>query len=318
LRARLARPEERTGPARYDEVVGWLSPLVEPGTYAHADEASVGERRPVLLYGDSFAACVPGTELCWQDLLERSELGETHRLLNYGVGGYGLDQIYLLFERSIDRYVDRDPIVILGILVDDDLDRSVLGFRQWPKARVHWEPDVGLRVEAPATRSVQGYLDAHPLPTTSWGFRYLIYGADVLPRKESEWVLGRTDHVARTRDLNRHLLEAVHEVIEARRLDAFVLLFHGEHHVEWAGWREGFVTEELERLQLAYVGARPRILAHHRSSGVAFDAYFISSGHGEGHYTSLGNETVFAALLEGLVGDVDGPVPTDETDSDPY
>src|SRR5688572_29643210 len=40
-----------------DPRVGWTSYLFAPPDYANLDEAGIGERRVVLLFGDSFAGC---------------------------------------------------------------------------------------------------------------------------------------------------------------------------------------------------------------------------------------------------------------------
>ena len=58
-------PEHRLPPPRFDPVLGWRWP--EPGRIDGS-----GERRPVLLFGDSFAACIGDGEDCWQGLLARS------------------------------------------------------------------------------------------------------------------------------------------------------------------------------------------------------------------------------------------------------
>ena len=83
-----------------DPITGWTDGSITPGTYEHIDEVSIGERRPVLLYGDSFAQCGTPPDECFTALLERSEFAEKYAMLNYGVGGYGLDQIYLLLKNS--------------------------------------------------------------------------------------------------------------------------------------------------------------------------------------------------------------------------
>ncbi len=51
-------------------------------------------------------------------------------LLNYGVGGYGVDQIYLLFQKSINLY--DNPFVVFSFMIED-LDRSNLSVREGQK-----------------------------------------------------------------------------------------------------------------------------------------------------------------------------------------
>ena len=103
----------------YDPLLGWRGRGLAADTYAHPQEEWLGDRRPVLLYGDSFAQCTTPEKDCFQGLLARSELNRTHGLLNYGLGGYGIDQTYLLLRASLDRFAERDPIVVVSVMVDD-------------------------------------------------------------------------------------------------------------------------------------------------------------------------------------------------------
>ena len=60
--------------------------------YQHEEVNRLNGRRPVLLYRDSFAQCVPSNQDCYQQFLNTDrEFTENHYFLNYGVGGYGLD-----------------------------------------------------------------------------------------------------------------------------------------------------------------------------------------------------------------------------------
>ena len=52
--------------------------------------------------------------------------------LNYGVGGYGLDQVYLLFERTHRQFDPAQSIFLIGV-TDDELLRTLLRVRQCAK-----------------------------------------------------------------------------------------------------------------------------------------------------------------------------------------
>src|SRR5690606_21886828 len=138
----LRRPGERDSFVHRDAKLGWLDPRLAPGSYAHVGEGDLRGRRPVLLYGDSFAACTTAAADCWEGLLERDpELGATHVLLNHGTAAFGLDQILLLVRASLPRWRGRDPLVVVGIFVEDALDRSLLAFRGCPKPRFELDAD---------------------------------------------------------------------------------------------------------------------------------------------------------------------------------
>ena len=112
--------------------LGWTG-YFDSETYLHNDVKKIIGRRPVLLYGNSFTMCMD-TVKCFQEILNSDhEFADRHYLLNYSVGGYGLDQIYLLMDASAEKY--NNPFVIFSMLTTD-LDRSLLSFRLAPKPRL--------------------------------------------------------------------------------------------------------------------------------------------------------------------------------------
>ena len=297
--------ELRMPEPRYDPVMGWRRP--PPVLVGEAAEGV--QRRPVLLFGDSFAACIGDAEDCWQGLLARSELGAELELHNHGTGGYGLDQIYLSFLEYIDDFDDRDPIVIIGILVDDDLDRSMLSFRGWPKPRLAVDEHGQLAPEGPVIEGVDAYLAANPVGIPSYAWRYLVFGTRALPDAWRERIQGVDEAVARTKALNSAILEALRDELDARDLEHFVLIFHGKSCLDdrklKTGWRDRFLRAELERLGLAYVSSKERLRADAERTGRGAADYYITRGKGRNHYTALGNQVVFEAIRSGLLRQYD-------------
>jgi len=110
-------------------LLGWVNDNFSSENFLHNKVKELNGRRPVLLYGDSFAECVDIQ--CFQDILNKDEeFGKTNFLLNYGVGGYGVDQIYLLFQKTLNLY--NNPFVVFSFMTDD-LDRSNLSVREGQK-----------------------------------------------------------------------------------------------------------------------------------------------------------------------------------------
>ena len=91
------------------------------------DYAATG--RKIVFFGDSFvesAACSDDT------LTAKLETLTGVDTLNYGIGGYGLDQIYLYFKREQPRFDRRETLFLIG-LIEDDLGRVLLRVRSSPK-----------------------------------------------------------------------------------------------------------------------------------------------------------------------------------------
>jgi hypothetical protein len=282
----------------YDPVLGWRSRLIEAQSFAHPDEPKLGDRRPVLLYGDSFAQCLTRPRACWQGLMERSALRSTHGLLNYGVGGFGIDQTYLMLRSSLGRFAEREPIVIVSVMLDDDLDRAVLPFRCWPKPRFHLE-DGRLVEPEPVEEGVEAYLERHPAGVVSWLWRLLIYRGPLpdglAPDAEA--------HDREVRALARALFEAMQAELAGRATPWFVLVFQGESvfRDEDPPWQDAFLTDLLRELEIPFVHSARELRGHQQETGTPAEDYFGIAGH----YGPLGNEVVFGTLLRGLRGEFD-------------
>jgi hypothetical protein len=296
-------PPERLKPIPgYDPVVGWAGSRVTPRTYAHQDEPLLLGRRPVLLYGDSFAECTTGARECWQGLLYDSELGETHLMLNYGVGGYGMDQTILMVRQSIPRFEDLDPVVIVSVFVDDDLNRMLLPFRGWPKPRFHAR-DGELLEPGPIPEGAPEFVRENAPFVWSWTWRYL--------RHTVRWMAPPpVDVRPEVEELSHHLLAALKSEMETRDQEFFVLLFQGMSLLGASAresvWQHGFLVDALRELGIPFVTCRRELLAYRgarpKSDGTEL---FEQTGNAKGHYTALGNRVVFPAILRGMRGEFD-------------
>jgi hypothetical protein len=287
-----------------DPITGWTGPFITPGTYEHCDEPSIGSRRPVILYGDSFAQCGTGPSECFQSILERSELGTQYALMNYGVGGYGLDQIYLLLHNSIDRFAQRNPIVIVGILVDSDLERSVLEFRCWPKPRLDV---VGTRLVArgPVETSTREFLAQHPVGIASYLWRFLLYQrGSFLAGARAHW-RGEERIKAEKQILNRTLLHEIENELSSRHLEHFYLVFHSElgalRHWDDFAWQEQMIEDVCAERGAMLVDTRPYLAFASKDRDKNCARFY---GHGsplQGHHNALGNLVCFEAIRRGLL-----------------
>jgi len=306
--ARLEELARRDPPPGYDPVLGWVGWSIAPGTLAHPDEARVRGRRPVLLYGDSFAMCTTKPEDCFQGLLARSPLAAGHALVNYGVGGFGLDQIWLMLRGSLDRFREAKPLVIVSLLVDDDLDRSVLSFRSWPRPRVALEGE-RLVVDPEPVPTREQYFAREGLPPAAYTWRLLAHDRR-MPRALGVAMMREGAQRERIATLNRAILSEIASELAARELDAIWLLFFAEPsfvNPQHETWREELVCAELERLGARVLSARRAIVQDAEASGRAIGDYFEREGVAVGHYNAQGNRAVFAAIEGAFQGVFDPP-----------
>ena len=286
--------------------LGWVPASVRSESLAHRAERTLRARRPVLFYGDSFAECVVPTEDCWETLLDESPLADELCMLNFGTCAYGPDQIVLLIEHSVDRYVSQDPVVVIGILVDEDLDRCVLSFRGHPKPRVTEVPG-GFTWEYPGDASAEVWVEEHPPEISSYLGR-LFMSSGLIPRA---WrVESKAPMIALKQRSATWLLKRVRDLLRERDLEHFVVLFQGERLAsgrEGVDWREAFLLRSLEELQIPYVSSREALFADHVATGRIARDYFITEGAFSGHFTAAGNEAVFPAIVAGLTRNYSRP-----------
>jgi len=216
-----------------------------PG-YGHVASARGGRRRPFLFYGASFTACVTPQQDCWQGLLANTPFGDELFTLNYRCSAYGLDQINLLFEESIDQWVPKRPIVAIGILVDNDLDRTVFDYRGCPKP-MYSVDDGKLRVDYPGVTDFEKWLEENPPSISSYLVRYLAHARSVLPESFAPPLSNDPSVVARKKKLSRAIISSLQEELESRELDYFFVLFFGPRtwqRTRPTGWRENFTVDQ--------------------------------------------------------------------------
>jgi hypothetical protein len=302
---RIWTPREQRNPfGRFSEKTGWTGALIDSQTLTMADEDKVGERRPVLLYGDSFAECVTPPEQAWQGLLERSPEGSTHALLNFGVSGFGVDQALTMLEATVPRFAERKPLVIFAIFLDEDPDRALLGFRGMPKPR--YELVDGELVFRPLEETdPQAWWDTHPPGVPSYLWR-LVRG----PQGPLPWTwqqkLNPVADDAPVIALTRAILTRMHKELEAQGIEHFVLGFHGrmmlENPIDHA-WRERFVRNVCSDLGLRFLSSRPFLMsAVSRRTELLGKSLFVTQGPFEGHYNARGNVVVLEAIRQALQG----------------
>ncbi|MCP4922399.1 MAG: hypothetical protein GY913_36325, partial [Proteobacteria bacterium] len=112
-----------------DERLGWVPDRRNQAPIGawHTPKHPVGDERPVLaLFGDSFVFSTVEPRLA--DVLQALETDR--RVLNFGVAGYGLDQVVMRLEERASAL--RGAEVWIGVLTTD-LDRTVLRHRSGPK-----------------------------------------------------------------------------------------------------------------------------------------------------------------------------------------
>jgi hypothetical protein len=297
---RAKRNAQRKHP-NYDPVLGQRRKVIGLD-YAHEAEARIAGRRPILLFGDSFGQCVAAIESCWGDLLEETEWGRDHVLINYSVGGYGLDQITLLLENALPRFLDQNSIVILSLLVDDDIDRCYLPMRTFAKPYYTLDEDGEATFHPAPDVSPVDYIRANPPEIRSYLWRYVLFSLPGFSRDTRLAWTGHGDQREVKERLAEHLFDRCATLFEETGVDFFFLLFYGPQGAreEVVDWRDELVRTYLAKPGLPYVPSDRYLLEAVEREGAALPDYFFPDGAAKGHYNDRGNRVVFQGILDGL------------------
>lgn len=277
--------------------LGW-SPILTAenplGIYADSPPEPSSLREPVLVYGDSFIAGATPMHAKIPQLLE--SLGSGRVFVNLGVSGFGVDQIFLRYLETVDRFAS--PTVVVGILMDD-VNRSIMPYRMAPKPYFEVESGrLALRAST-VTQTPAEYLAEHPPEIRSYLFRLAMFRIrDALPDGLFNWMLGYDRQIERIREVNRLILESLRDEASRRRQPLFVILFYGVYELERPVWQEQFLKDTLRDLGIPYYDTRPAIEAAMRTGGSGFWEFYYRHNN---HPNELGNQLIAEGFHRWLV-----------------
>lgn len=287
--------------------VGWLSEGIDPKTLELPGMEELGGRRPVLLFGDSYTKCMTEPDNCFEGWMERSEEGASYKIFNYGVRAYGIDQIATLSRLVIERWRSLNPIVVIGIYVDDDFDRAVLDFRGWPKPRFKVGEGGRLRLAGPVP-TPEEYAASHPLWRHFYAWRWLLHGSDLLPAGLRDWITGVEAHKQEKILIGQKMLTRIEADLMADGLEHFYMLYPAVTNIndyDADDWREQFALDWLAARSLPYIHVRHDVLRAALAEDRHPIEYYGARGVLSQHLNPDGNEVAFRGLLRGLHGEFD-------------
>lgn len=271
--------------------LGWAPKVTEEnprGIVTDRPDEAAELGSPVLFFGDSY---VDGPEPMPNKLPQLLDPRvPERRVLNYGVSGYGVDQIYLRFLDTLGQY--DHPIVLIGIQ-DRDLDRSILTFRGGQKPLLNIE-NGELVVGNLPIRDAATFVAENPIELDSYLLRLILLRVRMLGAEA--WVdrmLGYDQRQEFKLRLNRRILEALKERAVASGIRLHVVLFYVQNDMYEVNWREVFLKDTLEELGIQYFDTKTYLLNLVAARGGAVGDYWDDQ---HGHPNREGN----LAFAEGI------------------
>ncbi|UCH15769.1 MAG: hypothetical protein JSV22_07325, partial [Bacteroidales bacterium] len=227
-------------------LLGWTG-YFDKKTLVHNESDNIGNKRPVLLYGNSFAMCKQQVK-CFEEILNKDkDFTRGHYLLNYGVGGYGVDQIYLLLNETADMY--NNPFIIFGLLTTN-MDRCMLSVRDAQKP-YFVITDSGLKLQGvPITMGSSEYFMKNRPEIRSYLFNKF-RNSPLNPFGHSK--KKTKDYIEKTKLLNTGILNEVIKKLKESEIEYVVLLFQPVDHYGRRDWRLNFLREYFHNNEVPYI-----------------------------------------------------------------
>lgn len=301
LRSALGMDAPQRNSENRHPLLGWRPRRLDPETLRHPDEAHLRGRRPLLLYGASYASCVTSHAQCFQGILEGSELGEEFVLLNYGCGGYGVDQVLLLMRETLDLYADLDPVVVVLLALDTDLERCSLDFRSLPKPRLGLVGEELVVRSEPEFLEPEAYLEANGIGITSYAWSLLMHAPEVPHQIRSA---GRRLGVRQDGQLEliEAILAAMDEELVRRSLERLVVMTISPRGLPPSSPPplEAQVQEFMEATGVPHLMAGEAIAEGLEAVDGDVSRLYFLEGPERYHPTPLGNQALFAAIAREL------------------
>ncbi len=278
---------------RMDEMLGEAGFVFHPRLGWVATGTPDGGGRAVLLYGDSFAHGVDPTPVSMRLAAQLERLLDDQPVVNYAVSGYGIDQIYLHFRETHSAW--QEPTILFGLMTLD-IDRAIFTVRDAPKPYFTLTADSLELTGVPLSGDTAAWHRDHPPQIRSYLVAFLQRRLRLAmgPGDETE-IPYRQDEKRR---LARRLLEAAVGEARARELPMVVVLFYPLWQLESEGWREIFLKDELERLEVPYLDTKALFKTAATRTSRGLEAFYYPAPNN--HPNEEGNRLVAEALAEML------------------
>ena len=280
-----------TKPPKPNPLIGWGYEFWQK-SLLHPDIEHLGKRRPVLIYGDSFANCIDSTQ-CFEDYLNNdSSFAKNNYLINYGTGGYGVDQIYTLMKNSHRHY--KNGFVVFSFLTFD-MDRTGLSFREGQKPLYSYDKNGELILDSSKFNPDPGkYLEQNPPRIKSYLWKKFLYGKmNFLSASFTQSFKGELQQREILKKLNTTLIHEAAKELRESKTDFVFLIFQGFNDFtmpEKDNWRIQLVKGILEEEKIPFIWAKDLIKDNYKPEDPKdLDRFLIP---GDGHPTSYFNKII--------------------------
>jgi len=289
--------ENRKIRSEYHPLFGW-TPIASPknplGLVTDKQYQIDDLGHPILFYGDSYVAGHTPVPYRIPQILDR--MFPERPVLNYGVWGYGVDQIYLRFRETVVKF--QDPVVLVGIQ-DGDLDRSILSIRGRPKPYFDIQDDELVLRNTPVFLTRDEFLERNPPEIRSYFFRLFIFRLrPMLPERWFDGLFGYEETRAKKRIINRRIFRAFKDEASALNLPIYFVLFFRKRYINEVTWREAYLHQTLDELGIPYFDTKAYLKDYISEKKISVEDIW-STAHG--HPNEDGNRVLAEGIFNWLI-----------------
>ena len=238
-------------------------------------------RKKILFYGNSFVKGVSEQDYEIPRILERHLL--TYDVLDMGVGASGVDQMYLLFQKSFHKV--SHPFIIVGVMFLD-IDRAVLKVRDFQKPYFTIQNDQLHLNGIPVLEDANEYFLKHP-PKISFFLRFI----------KMKLNQGKDKRIQEKKYLNKKIIEAFHSTSIKNDLPLLFVIFYPLWGLEENNWREMFIKETLMTLKIPFIDTKKCLLEYAYKNNISTNSFYDPVN---GHHNNAGNSVIAQAIFEEL------------------
>jgi hypothetical protein len=206
-------------------------------------------------------------------------------VVDLGVGGYGTDQIYLMFKETYQN-IPNSQLVLLGILVPDDIDRAVLSIRTSQKPYFVPDEEGNLQLKGvPIDNAQDRYFREYSLSFKSYLFAFL-----------KRTFVKNNEKAELKKRINSRMLELVKSETDSAGMDLIVVMFYPPGWLPAVSWQESWLKDKLNELGVPFIVTKEIILSYAKEN-LLDTADLYDEG---GHHNDLGNQVVAEGILRYL------------------
>lgn len=274
-----------------DPLLGWApaksaeNPL---GILANEPYTPDFTAKTVLFYGDSYVYGMDPTPIKQRVPQQLDRLLPDYPVYNYGVVGYGLDQIYLRFRQTHADF--ENPFIIVGMYTLD-IDRSFLKVREVPKPYFEVENDRLVLKGIPVADSMAVWLEQHPLNIHSYFWAFIVRTYRLLASGFQPTEMPYNQEAKKA--LGTRLIQSIVDEAKANDLPLLFVIFYREEEFGFEGWRELLLKELFTRLKVPYVDTKAVFLQQAAERSLKIGDFYDPR---HDHLNELGSQVVAEAI----------------------